>query len=646
MAIDAASSANTRLAGLDGLRGFALLIVLGYHLWPDMVPGGLVGVSLFFTLSGFVIMRRLLIERAETGRTSLRGFWAQRLRRLWFASTITLAAVAVGWLVARALTPQIAADIAASFAQVANWRFIATGATYGASDASPVAHFWSLSIEEQFYLAVPLVVAAAAGSRRILAAVFSAVIVASVAYTLANAGDATVVYYSTFSRAAEIAAGALAAIIVAHINHHAVPRRPIRPGLGALGIAGLGALTWATLRTSLGTETYYAGGLTLLAVPSLAAIGAAVWHPATRKVLSWRPLVWLGGVSYAVYLIHWPLGVALASSPVTPWLRPWLTLAVSFPLAVLSLRYVEGPVRERRANRTVVMHAATALTAAIVAISALGMIREPPRGTIDFEAMEKKAYAVRDSATPSVDLRVDEADRATVGTPQRPLRVGLFGDSTALSLGVGMDASQLDARVAGAPVAAQLGCTIGPGGRLRGAPDIGDDPNVAPFLANGCDATRWAKEASAVARQRGPLDVAVVLGGNWDIIGRSVPKLGRKFWIIGEPEYDTWLRKEMANGFDALHDAGVPIVVWMTLPPDVGQERSERLDRLNTMAAEVAAERPWMRVIDYAGHLASLDEATQRELRPDGRHLAEDDRGAGWLASNWLNDQLIEAYRT
>jgi peptidoglycan/LPS O-acetylase OafA/YrhL len=631
--------------GLDGLRGFALLIVLGYHLWPDSIPGGLVGVSLFFTLSGYVIMRRLLLERTETGRTDLRGFWAQRLRRLWFASSVTLALVGVAWLAVNALTPQIAADIAASFAQVANWRFIATGTTYGATDSSPVAHFWSLSIEEQFYLVVPLVVAAASGSRRILGVVFAAVIAGSVAYTMVNAGNATVVYYSTFSRAAEIAAGALAAIVVAHISTNAVPRRALRSLIGVAGVAGLGVLTWATIRTSLGTEAYYAGGLTLLSVASLAAMAAAVWHPPIRAALSWRPLVWLGGISYGVYLIHWPIAVAFANSSVTPWLRPWLTIAISLTVAAASMRYMEGPIRARRVPHRVLIPAAAALTTAIVTVSILGMTLEPPRGTTDFEALERDAYSSSGGTTPPTTAPTGEIiDRTTVGTPQRPLNVGLFGDSTALSLGVGMNASTLDPRVTAAPVDARLGCTIGSGGRMRGSPDVGDNPQAAPVITNSCDATTWVRGLNQAA-SRGPLDVAVVLGGNWDIIGREVPKLGRQFRVIGDPVYDEWLRREMAKGFDALHDAGVPVVVWMTLPPDVGQAPSERLDRLNAMAADLAAERPWMRVVDYAGYLSSFDERTQRELRPDGRHLAEDDSGAGRVAADWLNDQLIAAYR-
>ncbi|MTA76844.1 MAG: acyltransferase family protein, partial [Actinobacteria bacterium] len=205
---------SSRLKGLDGLRGFALIPVLVFHLWPEFLPGGLVGLPIFFALSGFVITRGMLGEITRNRTVDLRSFFARRFRRLWPASTLLLALVTVVWLVFAWMTRSIAIDIFASFFEVANWRFLLTGTTYGAHEGSPVAHFWSLGIEEQVYLVVPIVVWMLRRRPQLLLGAFSLFILGSLMVTLANAGNATVVYYSTFTRCAEFFIGALLAVLV------------------------------------------------------------------------------------------------------------------------------------------------------------------------------------------------------------------------------------------------------------------------------------------------------------------------------------------------------------------------------------------------------------------------------------------------
>ncbi len=154
-----------------------------------------------------------------------------------------------------------------------------------------------------------------------------------------------------------------------------------------------------------------------------------------------------------------------------------------------------------------------------------------------------------------------------------------------------------------------------------------------------CDwTTRWP----AAVQQAGGLDVALVLGGNWDIAGRMIPSLG--VWLtVGDPAYDTWLEGELGGAADALHDAGAARVVWMTLPVERGTDNGDRVDRFNALVAEAAATRPWLVIADYAGFL----EASGRdaELRPDGVHLGNTDpeAGAQQVSRLWLNDVLRQA---
>ena len=217
-------TAGAHLPGLDGLRAVAVLAVLGYHLWPDLVPGGFLGVTVFFVLSGFLITRLLLAEHDATTTISLRGFWGRRARRLLPASLATLVVVSAIWMLEGWLTRAFAADILWSLADLANWHTLASGATYGAAGVdSPVLHFWSLAIEEQCYLVLPLVAWAVLRWRgwsvRTLGRVVTVLLAASLAYTAVHRGDANLVYLSTFSRVAELLVGVLLAVAVARRGH-------------------------------------------------------------------------------------------------------------------------------------------------------------------------------------------------------------------------------------------------------------------------------------------------------------------------------------------------------------------------------------------------------------------------------------------
>jgi peptidoglycan/LPS O-acetylase OafA/YrhL len=350
----------------DGLRALAVAAVLVYHSGVAL-PGGFLGVSTFFTLSGFLIATLLLARFDDAGRRErrgtdiLRGFWAQRFRRLLPAALLALV-LATGAVCIAGDPGQLASfrgDALSALADVANWHFIAAGQSYAAVSASPsfVQHFWSLAIEEQFYLVLPLVLAAvmvaAHRSRRTFAIVVAVLAAISTAlpHLFALSGDR--VYYGTDTRAAELLVGALlAALVSARVRRrgslHAAFGRRARLVLLVAGPLALAAVvvTWAV--TDQGTAWLAGGGLTAYALAS-AVIIAAVLVPGSpfARAIGVGPLRALGRISYGVYLYHWPIFLVLSPAR-TGWAPP-VALAIdatlTVGLALVSFHLVEQPVR-------------------------------------------------------------------------------------------------------------------------------------------------------------------------------------------------------------------------------------------------------------------------------------------------------------
>ena len=442
----AARDTGTHLPGLDGLRAVAVLAVLGYHLWPGLVPAGFLGVTVFFVLSGFLITRLLLAEHASTDTISLRSFWARRARRLLPASLATLTAVALIWMLEGWLTRAFAADILWSLADLANWHTLASGATYGAAGIdSPVLHFWSLAIEEQSYLVLPLVVWAVVRWRgwslRTLGRVVLVMLLASLAYTAVHHGNADLIYLSTFSRVAELLIGVLLAIVVA--RRGTLPSDRAWPVVGSIALGGLLAVM-AT--TSLDAPIYARGGLVVAALlAALALVGAVADGPLAR-VLGVAPLRAIGRISYAVYLFHWPILMAFREAGIDAWYVAPITLAATFALAALSMAALEQPIRNRRRVLGAPRRLVLAVAVTIVVVCTFGVA--PASTDLDFATAQAQfddlSGAVTDDgspadasdplvhlATPTTDLPGPTGPPATVAHPTAML----FGDSTALDAG-------------------------------------------------------------------------------------------------------------------------------------------------------------------------------------------------------------------
>jgi peptidoglycan/LPS O-acetylase OafA/YrhL len=340
------------LPALDGLRGIAILGVLVFH--AGHLPGGFLGVDLFFALSGYLITGLLLREVEATGRVSLIAFWGRRIRRLLPALTTVLAAVTVlVWAVGPPdMVRTTLSDGPWVQLNLVNWHLLAESAGYWDrfGSARVFEHLWSIAVEEQFYLMWPVVLLAIArwGRRVDRTVVVVAVLVSAVSLVLMVAlvspADPTRVYTGTDTRAFSLLLGAA----VATRPVRAVLARVVGRRAGAVSaslVVGLAAM-WV-FADGVSSSWLFTGGLFAHSLAAAVLIGLCVQAPQSvvAQVLAWRPLRWVGLISYSLYLWHWPVFVLL--SPQQGWLRTVAAWAVSIGLAALSKYLVEDPVRFR-----------------------------------------------------------------------------------------------------------------------------------------------------------------------------------------------------------------------------------------------------------------------------------------------------------
>ena len=394
MAASSRSSRLDHLPALDGIRGVAVAAVLFFHAGFSWAKGGYLGVSMFFTLSGFLITSLLLREWASERRIDLRAFWARRFRRLMPAALATLAGVCVlAWAIgSHEQLHTLRLDVWAATAYVANWRFLYAGRSYADlwSAPSPVQHFWSLAVEEQFYFFYPLLTFAALrlGGRRLLTWALGLGSAASVLWAVHLRNHLDRVYYGTDTRMAELLAGGLLALW--WTRRASAPDAPsTRPGraavlaLGAVGLAGSAAL-WPLVSQTSSFVTR--GLLPLQAVLSVALIASAVRPGPISSLLAWRPLATLGVVSYGVYLYHWPVFLTLTPARTGLSQVPlfFLRIAVTGAIAAASFRWLEQPIRRRRVlvSWRVVPAAASAVT--VVAVTAAVVTLSIPASTVAY----------------------------------------------------------------------------------------------------------------------------------------------------------------------------------------------------------------------------------------------------------------------
>ena len=331
---------------IQALRALAVGSVLLYHLWPGTVRGGFVGVDVFFVISGYLITGHLLRDAAASGTVRLSHFWVRRARRLLPASLLVLAAVAVATLLVVPLSQRAAFlhEVLASTFYVENWSLAAASVDYLAADnaATPVQHYWSLGVEEQFYVVVPLLVLLLAricrARRAVVLTVLAVLAAVSLGWCVRQTGDLPgVAYFSTLTRAWELLAGGLLAAAAV------VAPRWIRQVLGWAGLAAV----LAAVVTYTGS-TVFPGVAALLPVLGAVALIAAADAGPLALVARLRPVTWVGDVSYAIYLWHWPLVVLVpaATGEALGRLDRLGILVTTLVLAWISTRFVEEPLRQ------------------------------------------------------------------------------------------------------------------------------------------------------------------------------------------------------------------------------------------------------------------------------------------------------------
>jgi len=354
------ATSRAHLAGLDGLRGLAVLLVVAYHALPERVPGGFVGVDVFFVLSGFLITALLLRERHENGRVHLGQFWMRRIRRLVPALLVLLpVVVALTLVVGRDTGSGLRSQVVGALTWTSNWIQIGQGWSYSDQHLPPLLnHLWSLGIEEQFYLLWPLLLLGGVvvlKRRRTfwVTAVLAAASVAMMA-TWYLLGDANRAYMGLDSHAFGLLMGAALALSTAP---HLLNGRPEdqMPTIGAthrrtvIGLAGLAVVIAFAALVPWDGDVTFLGGLGLASLAALALIHATANPGPVATVLGWAPLRWIGERSYGLYLWHWPLIVfAVRLAPAEhAELAASVAVVVAVAVAALSYRYVERPMCRR-----------------------------------------------------------------------------------------------------------------------------------------------------------------------------------------------------------------------------------------------------------------------------------------------------------
>ncbi|WP_239107229.1 acyltransferase family protein [Corynebacterium sp. FDAARGOS 1242] len=350
-----------QVPGLDGLRGLAVVAVVIYHFFGDLLPGGYLGVDMFFVLSGFLITSLLIREFNVTGRISLTDFWIRRFRRILPAALVVLC-------LCTAVVSAIGGDLAVGIREqflgtlffVNNWTQIATSQTYFAPNEVQVfAHYWSLAVEEQFYLIWPLLMTGVfAVSRRkptrlpiAVALVLATASALAMAFLFAPGDDPTRVYYGTDTHAFGLLVGALLSFMLTSTSKEAGADSWASTSKGVLAstVGTLALLAYLAQLVWMGAdrEFTYRGGLVLTSV-----LGAAMIWAVVRETgpLTWffgtRVMRWLGQRSFSLYLWHWPIIMILvAVSDAPSWALGILALPLSFVLAEVTYQFVENPFR-------------------------------------------------------------------------------------------------------------------------------------------------------------------------------------------------------------------------------------------------------------------------------------------------------------
>jgi peptidoglycan/LPS O-acetylase OafA/YrhL len=597
---------------VDGLRGIAVMLVLNFHAFPAVMPGGFVGVDVFFVISGFLITG-IIARELEQGRFSLLNFYVRRIRRIFPALLVVLAvALVLGWLfMLPALYAQLGIDVFASAGFAANIALLLQSGYFDiASARKPLLHLWSLGIEEQFYLAWPLILMFAARRKMSIVAVAATLGIASFILNVALIGSQPVAtFFLPFTRAFELLLGAVLACNWDRLNQ-ARRASDVRAWAGVAMIAAAAIL--------LDSRSAFPGWWAILPVAGTALLVSSPGAWICRVVLASPSLVWIGLISYPLYLWHWPLLVFAAAVKFQPLTLPEreLILLLSTLLAWATYAFIEKPIRFGPPSPRKLW----TLCAGMVLVGVAGGVVALGRG-FDFR-LPAEIRAVAGEPKLSPDMRLHEclldlaretnfsADCAERG--RRPL-VMLWGDSTAGALMHGLRQAQQRRNFALAQFTA--GSCI---------PALNADiPNNPNCRANN-------DKVLGLARELRP-DI-VLLHGTWELhldkVAETVTALkqtGARVIVLGPvPFWRRGLQNEVVRQY-MLHKT-VPMRLAGVAASDAKYDDVMR-ERLVPLGAEFVSARAVLCSAD--GCLTRLGDAATDIVAFDQVHLTE--KGSAFL---------------
>jgi peptidoglycan/LPS O-acetylase OafA/YrhL len=613
-----------------------VVAVLVYHLPWSGAPGGFLGVDVFFVLSGYLITGLLLDEHERRGRIDLRRFYLRRARRLLPALLLVTAFVVL--VAPRVLDAPargaLRLDAVAGLLYVTNWRFVAQGQSYFASfgDPTPFQHLWSLAIEEQFYLFLPLLllglVRVTRGRRRPVAAAFAvlAALSAVVCALVFDPQSASRAYYGTDSRVQELFVGSALAVVLP-LAAGALRRRGRL--LEALGWGSAAVVLWCLHSVTDGSPNPYRGGFLAFCAVVAVVLATIEVRPAgsLARTLGSRPMRWIGEISYGVYLWHWPIFVLTSPRHLTvdAVARTLLRVTLTFLVAWLSHRLLERPIRDGALGRLWGSRRAVlagALAPVLVLVAAVLLTPAPSSGGLP---------------TARAGEQVDAGDGLDRSADRR---IMLVGDSVAFALGYHFPRGDFPGSDASGPV--RVGC----GTAVQWLVVNGERQSTENA---GC-----RDQFASWRTERRSLDPTVVvwLLGAWDVYDH---------WVDGavlpatSQAYRDHLGRRLDEGLAAL-GGDVPVVVplvpcyaepegTVVEGQDMAADRNDpaRAASVNEAIRAFAARHPErVHVVDTAswlcpgGRARTTDEAG-RALREDGVHYTSDGVRAFW---HWLMPQL------
>jgi len=633
----------TYMPALDGIRAVSILGIMANHggfAWAD---GGVISVNVFFVLSGFLITMLLMKEWVRSGTIRLRAFWARRARRLLPALFVLLGAIGLYllWFAPDGTELAVRGDGLATLFYVANWHEILTDQSYfnQISAASPLLHTWTLAIEEQFYVVWPIVVIAIlklTRSTRFLFVVAVLGVLASAAemallFHLHPLADPSRLYYGTDTRAQDILTGAALGIVLFKRSPATSSRG--RVGFSLLALAGAAVFVLEWVRINGSADLTYRGGFLVADVMVALVILGVTMAPAglPARVLSFRPLTFIGQISYGLYLWHWPIFLVLnnARTGLEDWPLFLLRVAVTFVVAVLSWYLVETPVRQ--------MTFGSWKSWAWVPVGAAAVA-----GTLFVTASVSAAASPNVLADPkAVDAQLATYENGAFPAGGHQVRVLVVGDSLSLTVGFWLTpyASRYDVVLRGR---ALDGCGLATAVpyNFHGTPSY-------PLAPCASWPTLWGNDVAQLKPQ-----VVVLIIGFWEAMDRVYQ--GR-YQHLGDPSFDAYERANLERAVSVLGAGGTHVVLMTSPYYDSGEQLDGqpwdeddpgRVDILNSMIESVAAQHPGQvsvvplnKYLDPDGHYtASIDGQVMRFA--DGVHTTQE---AGTYLAPKILPQLAAA---